>query len=81
MLAMTTQEHNYAQFREMERVRDEIYWHLGVELGRNPRLSKLDSAVAEGRFAEWILSGGGAWLAEQTEELDLKISTEISRFD
>ncbi len=65
---MTTQEHNYAQFREMERVRNEFYWNLGVELGRDPRASSLDTAVAEGRFAEWILSGGGEWLAAQINQ-------------
>ena len=62
---MNTAQHNRAEEEELLRIRDGLKWHLGVELGIDPRSSKEALFQLEMRFAHWLLNeGGGAWLAE-----------------
>ena len=60
-------EYNNAQITVMKAVKDELRWHLGVELGRDPRLEQKDKIELEVRFACWLIDGGGQWLRELPE--------------
>ena len=64
---MSILEYNNAEFAVMRAVKDELRWHLGVELGRDPRNSQADRVELEARFAVWLIDGGGAWLRELPE--------------
>ena len=60
---MSLRTYNLAEITILKGVRDEIKYHLGVELGHDPRDTVDGLVEVEMRFSDWLtIGGGGAWL-------------------
>ena len=59
---MSLQSYNNAELAILKAVKDDLRWHLGVELGHDPQSDPRAIVELEMRFAAWLLNGGGAWL-------------------
>lgn len=57
----------------MAAVRDEMKWHMGIDMGCDPSQDPQLVLLLEMQFAEWLLNGGGEWLRsipQINQELD-----------
>jgi hypothetical protein len=62
--SMNLEKYNKSQRVEIQRVYDEIKWHLGVEKGYDPYMDPECKAIIEERLANIILNGFGSYLRE-----------------
>lgn len=68
---MNLDKYNQNQRAEIQRVYDEIKWHLGVEKGHDPYYHIEDKSIIEERLANILLNGFGSYLRElATKEED-----------
>jgi hypothetical protein len=63
----TLRTYNTAELAIMEAVRDQLKWYLGEEIGHDPETDPEAAVELEMRFAQWIVTGGGAWLRSLPE--------------
>lgn len=60
--------YNTIEIGILQNVRDQIKWHLGVELGYDPESTNSGFIEVELRLATWLTKGGGgAWMASKPE--------------
>lgn len=61
---MNLEKYNKSQRTEIQRVYNEIKWHLGEEKGHDPDLHPEDKEIIEERLANILLNGFGSYLRE-----------------
>jgi hypothetical protein len=60
--------YNSVELDILQNVRNQIKWHLGVELGYDPDSAPTGFIEVEMRLATWLTSGGGGeWMASKPE--------------
>lgn len=64
--------YNSVEIGILQNVRDQIKWHLGVELGHDPESTTSGFVEVEMRLAKWLTTGGGAWMASKPEVAQYK---------
>lgn len=63
---MNLRHYNQKQLAEIQRVKDEIKWYLGIEKNHDPYHYPEDKAIIEERLANILLNGFGAYLRTLT---------------
>ena len=60
--------YNTVEINILQGVRDQLKWHLGVELGYDPESTVAGFVEVEMRLAKWLTQeGGGAWMASRPD--------------
>jgi hypothetical protein len=67
---MNLEKYNQKQRAEIQRVYDEIKWHLGVEKNHDPYYHPEDKKIIEERLADILLNGFGSYLREVVSKED-----------
>jgi hypothetical protein len=71
---MSLKAYNFSQIKELHRIRGEVKWLIGEQLGFDPSTTPEGRALVEDAFSKVILErGAGEWLAGDQERAKIRM--------